>query len=67
MPYSGFLPKETQNEDVWEVVLLHWKAKNEEWVFLFPFSENKEDKKNNEQAWTFPGFFTLTAPTSACL
>ena len=29
------------------------KMKKEEWVFLFPFSENKEDKENSEQAWTF--------------
>ena len=36
--------------------LLEWKGKKEQWVFLFPLSENKEDKKNNEQAWTFPGF-----------
>ena len=29
------------------------KMKKEEWVFLFPFSENKEDKENSKQAWTF--------------
>ena len=33
------------------------KRKTEEWVFLFPFPESKEDKENSEQAWTFPVFF----------
>ena len=33
------------------------KRKTEEWVFLFPFPENKKAKENSEQAWTFLGFF----------
>ena len=28
-----------------------------EWVFLFPFPENKEDKEDSEQAWTFLAFY----------
>ena len=44
------------------------KEKKEEYVFFFPFPENKEDEENSEQAWTFLDFFfTLTAPNSACL
>lgn len=26
------------------------RRKREEWVFIFPFPENKDDKKNSEQA-----------------
>ena len=33
------------------------KRKKEEWVCLFLFFENKEDKENSEQAWTFLVFF----------
>ena len=33
------------------------KRKTEEWVFLFPFPENKKAKENSEQAWTFLVFF----------
>ena len=51
--------------------MLQWKGKKEEWVFFFLFAENKEDKENSEQDWTFLVFcfvlFTLTAPNSACL
>ena len=37
--------------------MLQWKRKKEEWVFLFAFPENREDKKNSEQAWTILGFY----------
>ena len=36
-------------------------------VIFFPFPENKEDKENSEQGWTFLVFFTLTAPNSEYL
>ena len=43
------------------------KRKKEEWVFLFPFPENTEDKENSEQGLNIPCCFTLTAPNSTCL
>ena len=44
------------------------KRKKEEEFFLFPFSKNKVDKEDSEQARTvLVFFFTLTAPNSACL
>ena len=43
------------------------KKKRNDFFFFFSFPENKEDKENSEQAWTFLVFFTLTAPNSACL
>ena len=35
--------------------------KKEELSFFFPFPENKEDKENSQQAWSFL-LFTLTVP-----
>ena len=43
------------------------KRKKEEWVFLFPFPENKEDQENSEQGLNIASRFTLTAPNSTCL
>ena len=44
------------------------KRKKEEWVFLFPFPEDKEYKENSEQAWpVLVFFFPLTDPNSECL
>ena len=44
------------------------KRKKEQWVFLFPFPEDKEYKENSEQAWTvLVFFFPLTDPNSECL
>ena len=37
--------------------LLQWKEKKKEWVFLFPFPENKENKEYSKQAWTFLVYF----------
>ena len=34
-------------------------------LFFFPFPENKEDKENKKQAWTFLLFLLLTAPNMA--
>ena len=38
-------------------MMLQWKEKKKrnEFVF-FPFPENKVDKENSEQAWTFLAF-----------
>ena len=40
-----------------------------EWVFLFPFPENKEEKRKQWAGLNIPFFFflTLIAPNSACL
>ena len=35
------------------MMLLQWKGNKEEWAFLLLFPENKEDKENREQAWTY--------------
>ena len=40
------------------MIQLQWKGRNE---FFFPFTENKEDKEESEQAWSFLDF-TLTVP-----
>ena len=37
----------------WNLRVVAVKREKEEWVFLFPSLENKEDKENGEQAWTF--------------
>ena len=61
-------PESSAKHRLYDVLLLQWRGKKEEGVVFFPFLENKEDKKNSEQAWTFLiFFFTLTAPNSACL
>ena len=40
------------SHNFWLFILFQWKVKRVE-SFFFPFSENKKDKQNSEQAWTF--------------
>ena len=42
------------------MIQLQWKGRNRN-EFFFPFTENKEDKEESEQAWSFLDF-TLTVP-----
>ena len=47
--------------------MLQWKREKEEWVFLFPFPENKENKDISEQTWTLLLFLLSLKVTQSCL
>ena len=49
-------------------ILVVVKEKKEEWIFLFPFPEDKDNKENEQWAGlNIPSFFTWAAPNSAYL